>query len=116
VRFGLAHSRGWRRVAGDVLPPAADRRPDTYALGLLLFEMLAGEPPFPVTSQKELALCHVRERPPDVRSFRSCVTLEVNELVCRMLAKDPLRRPTCPQLVNWLAELEIAELTVPHPQ
>jgi hypothetical protein len=42
--------------------------------------------------------------------MRYGISHEVAELVRRMLAKEPLRRPSDEQLVRWLAELEIAEL------
>src|SRR5207237_1852431 len=83
---------------------------DIYAVGVLLFEMLAGRPPFTDGSPRQLALCHRREAPPDVLRFRSDASPEVGELLRRVLAKEPLRRPTGEQLVRWLAELEIEEL------
>jgi hypothetical protein len=36
--------------------------------------------------------------------------MEVDQLVRRMLSKEPLRRPSDEELVRWLAELEIEEL------
>ena len=55
---------------------------------------------------------HLRDRPPGVRDFLPHATLETAEVVRRMLAKDPLRRPSVTELVCWLAEIEIAELIV----
>jgi serine/threonine protein kinase len=84
---------------------------DIYALGATLFEMLTGEPPFASCAGRELADAHRTRRPPDLRRLQPGATLEAGELLSRMLAKEPLRRPTAEQLVAWLAELEIDELT-----
>jgi serine/threonine-protein kinase len=83
---------------------------DVYSLGILLFEALVGQPPFVGHSPREIAARHRSERPPDLRQWRPDASKEVSELVWRMLAKEPLRRPSAEQLVRWLAELEIAEL------
>lgn len=83
---------------------------DVYAVGLLMFELLTGQPVFTANSAKELERLHRRARPPEVRSLCAEVSREVNELVRRMLAKDPLRRPTSDEVVQWLMEVEIADL------
>ena len=90
------------------IPAAAD----IFSLGLLLFEVLTGQPPFTASSPRELAQRHRREVPPDLRQIRSDVSMEVSELCRRMLSKEPLRRPGADQVVRWLAELEITELSL----
>ena len=71
------------------------------------------EAPFVAADPKQLALSHRREAPPNVRQIRPQVSREIGELVRRMLAKEPLRRPSDEELVRWLAELEIEELRAP---
>jgi serine/threonine protein kinase len=83
---------------------------DTYSLGIVLFELLSGHPPFAANSLRQLAAYHQRHAPPDLRPLHPCLSHEPAELVRRMLAKEPLRRPDDEQLIRWIAELEIQEL------
>lgn len=85
---------------------------DTYALGVVLFELLTDRPPFVARDARHLIAMHRTAAPPDLRLSRPDASLECAELMRRMLAKEPLRRPSDEELVRWLAEIEIAELAV----
>ena len=76
------------RGAGKV-----DHRTDIYSLGCILFEMLAGRPPFIREGSGELIAAHLSETPPDIISLEPSLLPELGNLVMRMLAKDPAARP-----------------------
>jgi serine/threonine protein kinase len=83
---------------------------DVYSLGILLFQLVAGRLPFDGRTSAELARQHLGERPPDVCVLRPAVSIELAELIGRMLSKEPLRRPIAGEVVDWLVELEVEEL------
>ena len=87
------------QAQGERVGPAAD----VYSLGVVLYELLAGGPPFGGASFVETAVRHVHERPPDLRERRADVPPPLAELVGRCLAKDPAARPSAAQVA---AELE----------
>ena len=64
-------------------------RTDQYALGAMLFEMLAGRPPFPSQRFAELLQQHVHEPPPTLASAGVAAPAAVEALVARLLAKAP---------------------------
>jgi eukaryotic-like serine/threonine-protein kinase len=83
---------------------------DTYALGIMLYELLTGRQPFVARDARQLVSLHCRAAPAELRQLRPEASLECSQLVRRMLAKEPLRRPSDEELVRWLAEIEIAQL------
>ena len=72
-----------------------DHRADIYALGAILFEMLAGSPPFFGTSGIETILMHINQPPPTIRSMNRAASVNeaTEQLVKRMLAKAREDRP-----------------------
>jgi eukaryotic-like serine/threonine-protein kinase len=87
-----------------------DAHTDVYALGVVLYELLAGEVPFPGESFVAVAMKHVHEPPPNLLDVRRDVPLRVAAAVDRALEKDPEQR--FPTMDAFAAELEacLAEL------
>ncbi|HEV7990303.1 MAG TPA: serine/threonine-protein kinase [Gemmatimonadaceae bacterium] len=73
--------------------PATDHRADLYALGVVAYELLAGERPFTGTSLHELVRAHVTQAPPELASRRREIPAALAALVMRCLDKEPERRP-----------------------
>jgi serine/threonine protein kinase/tetratricopeptide (TPR) repeat protein len=70
-----------------------DSRTDIYSLGVMLFQMLTNALPFNDTTISALIHKHLNEPPPPLRSLRPDIPPAVEELVGRMLAKQPADRP-----------------------
>jgi len=70
----------------------ADPRTDIYALGILMFQTMAGRPPFVSKESIDVIVKHIREKPPELRSMVPEVPLEVNSLVMKCLEKEPAAR------------------------
>jgi serine/threonine-protein kinase len=76
------------QASGKPVSPATD----VYALGVVLWEMLAGEVPFDGENFVAVALRHVNEPPPSLREVRTDVSPRLAAVVERALAKDPAQR------------------------
>ncbi|GAA1410057.1 hypothetical protein GCM10009639_60770 [Kitasatospora putterlickiae] len=88
-----------------------DGRCDQYGLGCVVFEMLAGAPPFHRESDLALLWAHLNEPPPALREHRPDLPSAVEAVVARALAKAPDERfASCLQFV---AELRAAATAAP---
>lgn len=84
---------------------SVDDRADIYALGVTLFEMLAGRPPFVEADQQKLLGAHIAKPAPNVRSLRPDVHPRLAGLIAQLLEKSPEARPTAQQVVVVLSGL-----------
>lgn len=66
---------------------------DIYACGVLLYELLAGQPPFTGATPAEVVMKHLSAPAPDLAALRPGLPPEVAGLVERCLAKTPADRP-----------------------
>jgi hypothetical protein len=73
------------QVRGDA---DLDGRSDVYALGVILFEMLTGRGPYQATTPLSVALKHLTEPLPSIRSFRPDLPMESEEVLNKAMAKD----------------------------
>ncbi|MGH9106295.1 MAG: serine/threonine-protein kinase [Acidimicrobiales bacterium] len=69
-----------------------DARADLYSVGVVLFEMLAGRPPFQENSDMATALAHVQQVPPSLDEAQPGLPPGLGDLVGRLLEKDPAAR------------------------
>ena len=76
------------QATGDKL----DARSDIYSLGILLYQMLAGEPPFDGESAQSILMKQATADPPPIHDHRGDVPAPLTAALERMLAKDPAER------------------------
>ena len=74
---------------------------DVYALGVVAFELLTGQPPFYGEAVMHFYRAHPASPAPPVGSLRGDTPPALGELVDRMLEKDPMARPADMESVIW---------------
>lgn len=66
---------------------------DIYGLGVMLYEVLTGRPPFVSKNPNELLMMHIRDIPDKPSGYNPNVSSEMDQAVMGMLAKKPKDRP-----------------------
>ena len=69
-----------------------DARSDLFSLGTLLYECIAGKPPFDGVSQIEICTKVIRDDPPPPSQFNSDVNARLDRITLKALAKKPEAR------------------------
>ncbi len=87
-------------ISGTVRPGQAHLA-DLYALGVVLFELLAGCLPFESPSVVGLMASHLVQRAPSLLAFRPDAPPALAALLAELLAKEPEDRPASAALVAW---------------
>jgi len=107
--MGTARYLAPEQVRGD----PADARADLYAVGLLLYEMLAGRSPFAGDTDTAAALARLATPPASVRTHRDDVPPDLDVIVLRCLAVEPEQRyPDADALGAVLGRIERARVEV----
>ena len=104
--FGLARAATANTATGNALlgtiaylspelvtRGVADARSDIYAVGIMLYEMLAGEQPFKGEQAFQIAHQHANDTVPTPSTKNNKVPAELDELVLWATARDPDQRP-----------------------
>lgn len=81
-------------------------RSDVYSLGVILYQMLAGTLPFHSTSQALLLIQHIEAEVPPLHRLRPELPTSLTRLVHRMLAKNPVDRPSSAEVAGELGALQ----------
>jgi serine/threonine-protein kinase len=86
--MGTSNYLSPEQASGKPVTPATD----VYSLGVVLYEMLTAEVPFPGDNFVAVAMKHLNEPPPDILQVRPDVPLRLAAAIDRALEKDPARR------------------------
>ncbi|WP_204002286.1 serine/threonine-protein kinase [Micromonospora lutea] len=97
------------QAAGGPIGPATD----LYALGCILFEMLAGKPPYEASNAPDMLRRHLHSPIPVITEYRSDVPDDLAHLVFCLLAKEPAERPASALEVEHLLTPFVSDNAMP---
>ncbi|MBN2170352.1 MAG: tetratricopeptide repeat protein [Candidatus Krumholzibacteriota bacterium] len=106
VPAGTAAYMAPEQARGETAAPASD----LWALGVILYEALAGRRPFTAPNLPALLRAICEEDPPPLASLRAGLPPALTGLVARCLSRDPDARPTTAEAEHILADLEAGDL------
>ncbi len=96
VMIGTPEYMAPEQAEGDKTGPHTD----IYALGIILYEMLTGEPPFSGQTPVAIAMKHKTKSPPDPAEKNPGIPESLSLLILQLLEKDPSDRPQSAQNVE----------------
>ncbi len=100
-----------RYMSPDVIRgESVDERSDLYSLGVTLFEMVSGEPPFDADSTISLLMRHMNDPVPDIMTLRSDVPPELSRIILKSMEKK--REDRYRSAVEMAADLQELLLTL----
>jgi len=113
VSIGTPAYMSPEQVAAD---PSVDHRADLYALGMVAYEMLAGQAPFAGRPIQALLSAHITDKPEPLERRRPAVPPALAALVMKCLEKRPADRPqSALEIVQALDALVIASAITQTP-
>lgn len=94
---------------------SADTRSDLYSVATVLFEMLAGSPPFEGDTAVDIVIKHMNEKVPSICRIRHDLPVEMDYFMQKAMAKSPKERYATPQeFIAALEQLQERIQTMPH--
>ena len=76
----------------QILGKQVDERADIYSLGVILYEMLCGEPPYSRGDHMSVMYQHVQGKAADIREINKAIPVELGEIVRKAMSVDKLKR------------------------